>query len=67
METHDTLRLKRRGLLSSTSIIASFNIKRKLFMIEAVLIKDNKVDYISNDMTYASDSTLEFPTTMKTP
>ena len=42
VETHDAVRLKRRDLLASTTIIASCNIRRKLVMTEAVLIKDNK-------------------------
>ena len=42
VETHDALGLKRRDLLASTSITASCNIRRKLVMTGAVLIKDNK-------------------------
>ena len=39
METHEAVRLKRRDLLASTSIIATCNIRRKLVITEAVLIK----------------------------
>ena len=42
VETHDALRLKRRELLSLTSIITGCNIRRKLVITEDMLIKDSK-------------------------